>query len=140
MAAYARVYRAKKGAEYRDKMRARRGIVLAAMTPSEQAEFRRKECEKSKRVFAVLKTAVFDAYGRVCVCCGEDEPGFLTIDHTENDGAEMRRNGTHGRSGTAFYQWLRKSGFPPNFQTLCYNCNLGKHRNGGVCPHQSGKV
>lgn len=25
---------------------------------------------------------------------------------------------------------------PEGFQTLCYNCNIGKHRNGGICPHQ----
>lgn len=65
---------------------------------------------------------------------------FLTIDHVANDGAEMRRNGTYGNSGTAFYQWLRKSGFPAGFQVLCMNCNHGKHRNGGVCPHKTVKV
>jgi hypothetical protein len=30
-----------------------------------------------------------------------------------------------------------KQGFPDGFQTLCFNCNVGKYKNGGVCPHQS---
>ena len=26
--------------------------------------------------------------------------------------------------------------FPEGFQILCFNCNAGKHRNGGRCPHE----
>ena len=88
-----------------------------------------------------VRDLVYRTYGGYrCACCGETERMFLTIDHVANDGAEMRRNGTHSRGGTQFYQWLRKRGFPVGFQVLCMNCNVGKHRNGGVCPHQSGKV
>ncbi len=25
---------------------------------------------------------------------------------------------------------------PEGFQVLCWNCNLGKYYNGGVCPHR----
>lgn len=28
-------------------------------------------------------------------------------------------------------------GFPPSFRVLCYNCNSGRARNRGVCPHQA---
>lgn len=140
-AGYSRNYRARMGDEYRQKMQRRRGEMLAQMTPEQQAEFRRKECEKSARLNAILRQQVLNAYGGFkCNCCGESEPLFLTIDHVENDGAEMRKNGVHSRGGTQFYQWLRKNGFPDGFQVLCMNCNLGKHRNGGVCPHKSGKV
>jgi hypothetical protein len=31
---------------------------------------------------------------------------------------------------------LCKNGFPKGFQTLCMNCNWGKYRNGGQCPHK----
>jgi predicted nucleic acid-binding Zn-ribbon protein len=140
-AEYSRKYREKQGEAYRQKMQRRRGEMLAQMTPAQQEEFRQKERDKSARLFAALREQVFSAYGgKKCACCGEDNPLFLTIDHINNDGADMRNNGVHGRSGTAFYQWLRKSGFPSGFQVLCYNCNLGKHRNGGVCPHKSSKV
>lgn len=140
-AQYSRDYRARQGDAYREKMTKRRADMLATMTPQEQAEFRKKEADKSIRLNAVLREQVFNAYGGYkCACCGETEPKFLTIDHIANDGAEMRRNGVHSRGGTPFYQWLRKNKFPDGFQVLCMNCNFGKHRNGGVCPHQSGKV
>jgi hypothetical protein len=140
-AGYSRDYRAKLGDEYRDRMRQRRATALASMTPEEAEAFRKAECDKSRRLFDELRKQVFEAYGGYrCTCCGETNPLFLSIDHVNNDGAQMRRNGEHGRSGTAFYQWLRKSGFPAGFQVLCMNCNIGKHRNGGVCPHQSSKV
>lgn len=138
---YSRKYRAKLGDAYRSKMTQRRADLLAAMTPEQQADFRKKEAEKSKRLNAVMRENVFSAYGGYkCACCGETEPLFLTIDHVENDGAEMRKSGVHSRGGTQFYQWLRKNEFPDGFQVLCMNCNLGKHRNGGICPHKSGKV
>jgi DNA-directed RNA polymerase subunit RPC12/RpoP len=138
---YSRKYRAGLGDAYRQRMVKRRADMIAEMTPDELAAFRRWETDKSKRIFAKLREDVFAAYGGArCACCGETERAFLSIDHIDNDGAEQRRNGDYGRSGTAFYQWLRKNGFPPGFQVLCMNCNVGKHRNGGVCPHQSGKV
>lgn len=135
-AQYSRKYRARLGDEYRQRMISRRKGAIASMTPDQLAEFRRAEADKSRRIMAALREQIFAHYGAFCSCCGEAEPQFLTIDHVENNGAEMRRDGTHGRSGTAFYQWLRKQGFPAGFQTLCMNCNFGKHRNGGMCPHQ----
>ena len=91
--------------------------------------------ERKRRYHKAVKTAVFTAYGNVCACCGETEPLFLDIDHMDNDGAEHRKK--HKLStGTQFYMWLIKQKFPSNFQTLCCNCNRGKFRNGGVCPHK----
>lgn len=140
-AGYSRNYRAKLGSDYRERMTRRRADAIAAMTPDELSVFRRKEADKSARLNALLRQDVLAAYGGPrCACCGESEPLFLSIDHVDNDGAEMRRSGVHSRGGTQFYQWLRKSGFPTGFQVLCMNCNLGKHRNQGVCPHQSRKV
>jgi len=138
---YSRAYRERLGPEYRERMIRRRVDAVAAMAPDELAAFRRKEADKSLRLSSALREEVFAAYGgKRCACCGEAEPLFLSIDHVDNDGAQMRRSGTHSRGGTQFYQWLRKNGFPAGFQVLCMNCNLGKHRNGGVCPHQSRKV
>lgn len=81
------------------------------------------------------KRRVLEAYGGRCVCCGEDNPIFLSIDHINNDGHKHRK--TIGRSGSSLYKWLIERNFPKdNFQLLCFNCNLGKRVNGGVCPHQ----
>lgn len=140
-AEYSRKYRAGLGDAYKVKMMQRRRDLIASLSPDELIAFRKLEADKARRLSAKLRDEVFEAYGgRKCACCGETEPLFLSIDHIDNDGAEMRKNGTHSRGGTAFYQWLRKSGFPKDFQVLCMNCNTGKHRNGGACPHQSKKV
>lgn len=141
LAGYSRKYRAKLGDKYNARLVRQRAEKIAQMTPAQLAEFRQQESDKTARLNAILKRDVFNAYGGyVCRCCGEMEPKFLSIDHINNDGAEMRKSGKHSRGGVAFYQWLRKSGFPKGFQVLCMNCNMGKHRNGGVCPHQSGNV
>jgi hypothetical protein len=82
-----------------------------------------------------LKDMCYKAYGGYkCACphCSEVNPQFLTLDHTRNDGAELRK--VHG-DGNVFYRWLVKNGFPSIVQVLCYNCNCGKNVNGGVCPH-----
>jgi hypothetical protein len=79
-----------------------------------------------------LRAAAFDHYGRVCVCCGEDEPKFLALDHVFNDGNIQRQNMD---GGLAFLRWLKRENYPDSVQTLCHNCNVGKHLNGGVCPH-----
>jgi hypothetical protein len=80
-----------------------------------------------------FKVAVFNHYGRHCVCCGEDELTFLSIDHIAGDGARKR---SEHKSGAAFYQYLVKNGFPPGFQVLCFNCNFAKRQH-KECPHSS---
>lgn len=95
------------------------------------------ESEKTKRNQDKQRRAVYDAYGGYkCNCCGEAEKMFLSIDHVHNDGADMRKAKLYSGSGTGFYQWLIKNKFPEGFQVLCMNCQVGKHKNGGVCPHQ----
>lgn len=85
----------------------------------------------SKRLLDI----VLDHYGRQCACTGchfHTNPidcVFLTIDHKNNDGYKSRR------AGMGLYYWIIRNNFPADLQTLCWNCNLGKNRNGGVCPH-----
>lgn len=81
-----------------------------------------------------LKDAAYAAYGGyVCSCCGEREPMFLCLDHINDDGAAHRKTFPTG----GLYEWLRKHDYPPMFQVLCPNCNMGKRMNGGTCPHQT---
>ena len=73
-----------------------------------------------------------------CECCGESELEFLTIDHINNDGGNHRRSiGMNRIAGVNFYAWLKRNGFPLEYQVLCWNCNCGKIRNGGICPHKT---
>lgn len=72
--------------------------------------------------------------GRVCVCCGETEPRFLTFDHIHGRDT-VRSEHQHGPG-----QWAHVLREPHLFQVLCFNCNCGRALNGGVCPHQVGVV
>jgi hypothetical protein len=81
-----------------------------------------------------LRHEAIVAYGGYrCACCGADEALFLTIDHVNDGGNRHRR-----QVGTLeqFFRWLAANGYPEGFQVLCSNCNLGRYRNGGVCPHK----
>lgn len=78
---------------------------------------------------------VYSVYGGKCVCCGEIEAMFLTVDHVNSDGHIERKKGLY-TNGSQFYRWIIQNNFPKDYQLLCFNCNLGRARNNGTCPHQ----
>ena len=83
---------------------------------------------------AKLKRETLRAYGNKCICCGEKNPIFLTLDHINNDGKEHRKKFPTTMS---LQVWLKKNSWPKNIiQILCFNCNLGRKQNGGICPHK----
>jgi hypothetical protein len=85
-----------------------------------------------------LKLETIEAYGGQCVCCGEKEPLFLTIDHINGDGKQDRDLGH--TTGTGFYRYLRKVGWPKDrYRLLCFNCNTARGF-WGVCPHELSKT
>lgn len=87
-----------------------------------------------KKTYDELYRTVLDAYGRVCKCCGETNPGFLSIDHVNNDAYIERRERGYHNSLMIMRQIIRE-GFPARFQVLCFSCNVAKNRFGGHCPH-----
>jgi len=88
--------------------------------------------DKAKERYRRNKRIVYEHYGRVCVCCGEAEESFLSIDHINNDGVDRRK--VHG-NGSNFYTWIIANQYPDDLQILCMNCQWGK-RTHGRCPHQ----
>lgn len=84
---------------------------------------------------AKLRKEVHGAYGDKCQCCGEQNTKFLTLDHINNDGASHRKTLT-SNGGAALLRWAIKNNYPHSLQLLCYNCNCGRFRNDGVCPHE----
>ena len=77
-------------------------------------------------------------FGDRCVCCGERNPMFLTLGHKNNNGNQHRKK--LGSMGGHTYEYLVTHGFDTNgyeLQTECWNCNLGKSANGGICPHKT---
>lgn len=76
---------------------------------------------------------LFDHYGARCSCCGETEPCFLTIEHVSNGGNEHRRK--HNGSWVSMVLEIIEQGYPDDYAIRCWNCNLGRERNAGICPH-----
>jgi hypothetical protein len=79
------------------------------------------------------RARILEAYGGKCACCGEVEVTFLTIDHKNGNGREHRAE-VGGQD--AFYKWIEEQNYPDTLQCLCMNCNWGRYRHGGTCPHQ----
>jgi hypothetical protein len=61
---------------------------------------------------------------------------FLELDHVHGGGSKEYK----AIPPATVYLRLVNSGFPAGYQLLCSNCNTGKHRNGGICPHKAGDV
>jgi hypothetical protein len=86
-----------------------------------------------KRSRAKARQEAYTAYGGpICACCGETELMFLTIDHIDGGGCKEDRKVRRHLPVS-----LKSKGFPQGYQVLCFNCNCGRARNEGVCPHQA---
>ncbi len=105
-------------------------------------EYTIESCPKCRKILKLATTSwrwrmtiqIFDAYGWKCACCGCDIPEFLTVDHKLGGGNEHRKEVR--KSSNDWYKFVIENNFPPEFQILCFNCNLGRQRNGGICPHE----
>ena len=91
---------------------------------------------KANKVYEIrMKDQVFENYGGyICKCCGETKKLFLTLDHINGGGRQHRKEA--GGGGKFTYRWVKRNKYPEGFQVLCYNCNCGRQRNGGICPHK----
>jgi len=87
-----------------------------------------------------LQAQVYEHYGSYCSCCKEDNLLFLSIDHVNNDGFSDLTDKGYRVSGSALYRKIIKLDFPDSYQVLCMNCNFGKMRNKGMCPHSCNVV
>jgi hypothetical protein len=75
-----------------------------------------------------IKDKFFEMYGTKCNClgCKEDRRDYLTIDHIKRETNE---------DSLKSYSIAIKEYRPDIYQVLCYNCNSGRSRNKGKCPH-----
>lgn len=88
--------------------------------------------DRLKRYDRRRKAEVFEHYGGcICACCGEQRIEFLTLDHVHGGGNRHRREARIAKLAA----WLKRNGYPPGFQVLCFNCNQEKGA-GTECPHQ----
>jgi hypothetical protein len=96
--------------------------------PEKVKEVSRKNSIKRKQICIIH-------YGKNggCVCCGETELCFLTIDHIKDNGAKDKKK--YGPGERLRYWMIIKDKFPKGLQTLCFNCQWGKRIHKGFCPH-----
>ena len=95
--------------------------------------------QKSKQWRLELRKTIIDHYSggtNKCACCEEPELDFLTIDHIGGGGSKHVRDISKGKASDKFYRWLLTNNFPDGFQVLCWNCNCGRAKHKGVCPHK----
>jgi hypothetical protein len=129
-------WRAKKDEEYRAYARAQYHKNKAKMAPEVRKEWMAEQSRKNQVRYYALKEKVYAAYGGyVCACCGETQPEFLTLDHVNNDGHAHRKS-MNGNQGGNFLKWIVANNYPNSIQVLCWNCQWGKNKNNGICPHQ----
>lgn len=100
-----------------------------------RVRIQKRDLVRTKKRYAESRSLVHEHYGGKCSCCNESEPLFLEIDHINNNGSEHRR-----KIGKNLYPWIVRNGYPGDLQLLCSNCNQGKKRNGGICPHKSSRA
>lgn len=76
------------------------------------------EIEKSKP--RLLRQKVIAALGGECVWCGFSDPRALQIDHVNDGGSQIRRD---GQSWSQFYREILEGTHDQPVQLLCANCN-----------------
>jgi hypothetical protein len=106
----------------------------------EDPEYRAKLQQWARNKIAKLRLETLSHYSNGtlrCSCCGETSVEFLSVSHSNNDGATHRK-ATGTRGGWLFYRALKKAGFPDDLglEVLCANCNSATAVY-GYCPHKS---
>lgn len=76
---------------------------------------------------ARLHKRVIQKYGDICSKCGENNIGFLTIEHINGGGQREIREKFKGENCT-FYRYLLKTDKRKDITVLCYNCNCTKRK------------
>jgi len=98
-----------------------------------ERKIRQRLMQKAKR--KATYEQLLQIYGNKCACCGESNRLFLTLDHINGGGYAERKalkNYPFRCVGKATREPDRSK-----YQILCFNCNCGKNRNNGICPHKS---
>lgn len=85
--------------------------------------------EYIQKAYTEKRKVFLNMYGGRCVCCGEINPEFLTIEHRQGQRGKKRQS-----SYTA-YTHAVKEYRPDIYEILCMNCNHSKGRY-GYCPHR----
>lgn len=106
--------------ENREKVSKQHNVYMS-LHPEQTAK--KKEYDRSYRIRN--KTKLLEMYGGKCAYCGETDVDVLTLDHVKNDMCERKRLGSNNivemKKAIDNYS-------PEEFQILCWNCNVKKHK------------
>lgn len=105
-----------------------------------QREYRQKHQSKLSAIKREYRQRIrlegIEAYGGRCICCGESQPEFLTLDHINGRTEKDRHAGGGKVTGQQAWMRLKRDGWPKdNFQLMCFNCNCARAIY-GECPHK----
>lgn len=95
---------------------------------------REKQNKRRRELHKEIRDEVLIHYGGKCSCpvCPETNFEFLTIHHLTKE-AKVRDK---GKTGGNLYPHLKKLGYPTDVCVMCFNCNCGRERHHGICPHE----
>lgn len=82
--------------------------------------------EQHKLYHRRIQREILTHYGNgqcACVRCGLNDIRALSIDHINGNGRKHRQE-LNIAAGYKFYFWLRKQGYPQEYQTLCMKCQF----------------
>lgn len=102
-------------------------------------QWRKIALQKQAITTKELKTDIVSHYGGKCACCGISEICFLSIDHINNDGHKSKGLRKNRVSGIQMYKKIIRLNYPNDLQIYCFNCNVAKQHNRGICPHKTTK-
>lgn len=123
------------------RMKSQRDIfILQGLNSHGKARTKRATRGTCVKIIPNAKSIVFAYYGNVCFCCRENIEKLLTIDHINNDGYKTRGSGENRLRGAYLYSFVIANSFPSDLQLACFNCNIGRQNNKGVCPHKGEKA
>jgi len=93
---------------------------------NQQVQYNKDNSERKYKIrfedrMIVLSHYSLESYP-ICARCGENEIGFLEIDHVKG---VIEKD---GRGGNALVKYIIANNFPENYQVLCTNCNWLKYR------------
>lgn len=122
--------KARERAKYAANKTAIRVRRLALLTPNLRATNNRREKDR----YATIRGEMLDAFDRKCACCAEAEVLFLELTYI-GPAAKSPHRKRHLGSVEAYRHAKRDRWSRSRWPLLCANCNRGRRRNGGVCPH-----
>lgn len=120
-----------------------RNLANKARWNRNKEQYNKHQRDSFPEKLRLLKTEVLTHYGNgklICVCCGETNLVFLTLDHINGREEGDRGWNKNKKSGRVLWSYVKREGFPKGYQTLCWNCNSGRQINKGICPHKEIKT